>query len=267
MKISIITISYNNLKGLKKTIESVVSQKAFDCIEYIVIDGGSSDGTVELLKQYANRFSYYISEPDNGIYNAMNKGLLHATGDYVIFCNSGDCLYSSLVVENFIALHPQLDIYVGDTDICYEDGSHKIWKSPIQTSMRILYNGALSHQAAFIKTYVLKKHMFDETYHIVSDWKLFIQLLIFDNCTYQKLSFTVCSFAWGGISSHKEAANIERQKVLNEYFPPRIQQDFHYLHFGYTDIEKKIKQINWYSKTGRLLKWIIKRIHCMQYGK
>ena len=267
MKISIITISYNNIEGLRETIESVASQTAFDCVEYIIIDGGSNDGTIELLKQYANRFSYYVSEPDSGIYNAMNKGLRQATGDYVIFSNSGDCLYCPFVVENFIALHPHLDIYVGDTDICYEDGSHKIWKSPNQASMRILYNGSLSHQATFIKTDILKKRMFDESFHIVSDWKLFIQLLIFDNCTYQKLPFTVCSFAWGGISSHKEAVNAERQKVLNEYFPPRIQQDFHYLHFGYTDIEQKIKQINWYSKTGRLLEWIINRMHHIQHGK
>ena len=94
MKLSIITINYNNREGLKRTIESVVNQ-TFTDFEWILIDGGSTDGSKELIEQYSNRFSYWVSEPDNGIYNAMNKGLRAAKGDYLQFLNSGDRLYNA----------------------------------------------------------------------------------------------------------------------------------------------------------------------------
>ena len=89
MRLSIITINYNNREGLRKTIESVVNQ-TYRNFEYIIIDGGSTDGSVEVVKEYADRISYWVSEPDNGIYNAMNKGVLAANGKYIQFLNSGD---------------------------------------------------------------------------------------------------------------------------------------------------------------------------------
>ena len=103
MKLSVITINYNNRDGLRKTIESVVNQTCRD-FEYIIIDGGSTDGSVDVIKQYADRIDYWVSEPDKGIYHAMNKGIAVAHGEYLNFMNSGDCFYESTVVENVLQL-------------------------------------------------------------------------------------------------------------------------------------------------------------------
>ena len=99
-KIDIITINLNNADGLKKTIESVVNQTKFDLINYIIIDGGSTDGSLDIIKQYQDKIDYWVSEKDNGIYNAMNKGIKHIGGDgYCLFLNSGDYLHSNDVIE------------------------------------------------------------------------------------------------------------------------------------------------------------------------
>ena len=94
MKFSIITINYNNCEGLRRTIESVVNQTCHD-FEYIIIDGGSTDGSVDVIKQYADQIDYWVSEPDKGIYNAMNKGVAVAKGEYCLFLNSGDSLHNN----------------------------------------------------------------------------------------------------------------------------------------------------------------------------
>lgn len=116
MKISIITINYNNVEGLKRSIESVVNQTSKD-YEYIIIDGGSTDGSVDVIKLYSNRIDYWESEPDRGIYHAMNKGVKLATGEYVIFMNSGDKFYSNEIIADFIKLNPKEDILSGDAKL------------------------------------------------------------------------------------------------------------------------------------------------------
>ncbi|MCM1613862.1 glycosyltransferase family 2 protein [Phocaeicola massiliensis] len=266
MKVSVITISYNDLAGLQRTIPSVVGQTRFDVVEYIIIDGGSTDGSEAFIAQHRPYLSYYCSEKDGGIYEAMNKGLRHATGEYVVYTNSGDILYDSSVIEKFIAAAPTADVCIGDTIITYKSGQEKLWKSQEDVSMRVLYDGSVSHQAAFVRTEVLRKHGFDERYRIVSDWKLFIQLFVFDNCSYQKLNFVVSRFMWGGISSCHEKAQTERKRVLDEYFPPRLQEDLAYLHHGYTEVEKQLKKINLHKRSGRFLSWIIGLIYKYQHG-
>lgn len=114
MKLSIITINYNNQDGLQKTIDSIVSQ-SFKDYEWIVIDGGSNDSSREVLERYCDHFTYWCSEPDRGIYNAINKGLEYATGEYIQFLNSGDWLYSKDVLEKaFSIIDGKNDIYYGD---------------------------------------------------------------------------------------------------------------------------------------------------------
>ena len=102
MKYSIITINLNNSAGLRKTIESVVNQ-TFQDFEYIIIDGGSTDGSVDIIKEYSSRIDYWVSEPDRGIYNAMNKGIVQAHGDYINFMNSGDCFSKNTILEEIYA--------------------------------------------------------------------------------------------------------------------------------------------------------------------
>ena len=113
-KISIVTINYNNPSGLKKTIESVVNQ-TWKNFEYIIIDGGSTNGDVDIIKSFDNQIDYWVSEPDKGIYNAMNKGIKKATGDFIIFINSGDNFTNSSVLEEVQSkLTSDFDIYYGD---------------------------------------------------------------------------------------------------------------------------------------------------------
>ena len=112
MKYSIITVNYNNKNGLEMTIKSVLGQTCKD-FEYIIIDGGSTDGSVEVIKKYASRIDYWVSEPDKGVYNAMNKGIRKATGDYLNFMNSGDAYHSTSALEIIAGLHSDDDIIIG----------------------------------------------------------------------------------------------------------------------------------------------------------
>ena len=112
MKLSIITINYNHKEGLLKTIKSVVNQTYHD-IEYIVIDGGSTDGSVDVVKQYEDSISYWVSEPDCGIYNAMNKGVAKATGEYCLFLNSGDSLHGTDSILEFVSKLSGEDLLMG----------------------------------------------------------------------------------------------------------------------------------------------------------
>ncbi|HZH55525.1 MAG TPA: glycosyltransferase family 2 protein [Sphingobacteriaceae bacterium] len=114
--LSVITVVYNNVKDIARTLHSVLDQ-SYPHIEYVVVDGGSTDGTLAVLRQYEDRISQLISEPDEGIYDAMNKGLRMATGDYVLFMNSGDELYASNTVEAVFASASDSDIYYGETEL------------------------------------------------------------------------------------------------------------------------------------------------------
>lgn len=223
MKLSIITINYNNREGLRKTIESVVNQTCQD-FEYIVIDGGSTDGSAEVIKEYSDKIDYWVSEKDNGIYDAMNKGIDKAKGEYCQFLNSGDDLYDNYVIEQ---IHPNLnesEIVVG-----------KIFLSNIASpsedipsvSMLRLFSKSLPHSSAFISTPLLKKYHYDPTLRIVSDWKFFIQSLIFDNASYKFVNIIVSKFDTDGISSQNTALVMkEREQVIKELLPERIRMDY-----------------------------------------
>lgn len=175
MKLDIITINLNNKDGLNKTIESVVNQTYFDKINYIVIDGDSTDGSKEIIEKYADKLYYHVSEKDNGIYNAMNKGIRASVSDYLLFLNSGDYLKENNVLES---VFPYLD----GTDIVYGDewkvneylkGNYRA-KYPDRLDESFFRRTSLPHQSTFIKRELLKDG-YDENYKIISDWKLFIE--------------------------------------------------------------------------------------------
>ena len=125
--LTIITINLNNSIGLRKTIESVISQ-TYNDFEYLIIDGGSIDGSVDVIKEYADRISYWFSEPDKGIYNAMNKGILKAKGQYLQFLNSGDYLVNKNVIENVFHELPDCDLLYGNIITVKPDGKLQIHK-------------------------------------------------------------------------------------------------------------------------------------------
>lgn len=225
-KISVITINYNNRDGLRKTIESVVNQ-TYNDFEYIIIDGGSTDGSVDVIKEYDGRIDYWVSEPDKGIYNAMNKGIDVAKGEYCIFINSGDYLNSCEVLQISNVELDGVDVITGS--LILDNG--EIWAPQNSVSIKYLYNNinTLSHPASFIKSALLKKYHYDENLKIVSDWKFFVQVLLMDNASYKPLSHIITVFDTNGISSTNYDMCIkERQYVLENDFPKSILDYFLY---------------------------------------
>lgn len=221
MKISVITINYNNCEGLRKTIDSVVNQTWRD-FEYIIIDGGSTDGSVDVIKQYADRIDYWVSEPDKGIYNAMNKGIDVAKGEYCIFINSGDSFYDSHSLESSSCHIYDSDIVSGAV-IC-SDGRKYV--APKVISLGYLYLEAISHQSTFIKTCWLKKYKYSENYRIASDYRFWLQTLIVENCTYQAIDVDVAIFDVAGISSTNSKLLLEERKTIqHEILSERLLLD------------------------------------------
>lgn len=218
MKYSIITINYNHIEGLKRTIESVINQTSIN-YEFIIIDGGSTDGSVDIIKEYEKQVAYWISEKDNGVYHAMNKGVAQAQGDYCIFMNSGDCFHSSKVLKSLEKYED--DIVCGQVS-SFPSGHHKPTISLVDL-LRI----SLPHQAMFIKRELLIKHPYDERYKILSDWKFCLETLVIDNCSFRTVEIIVADYEDGGISSNSNGLlPLEREQILKELFPQRILVDY-----------------------------------------
>lgn len=174
MLFSIITINYNNKKGLQKTIDSVLSQ-TFRKFEWIIIDGGSSDESKELIERYQDHVHYWCSEPDKGVYNAMNKGISHARGEYLIFMNSGDCFYEPSTLEKVSHTVLVDDIIYGDA-LRINGNTEVEWQFPHHVDIRFLYTDNICHQAMFIKTSLLKEEGYDESYELYGDWARWLKI-------------------------------------------------------------------------------------------
>lgn len=225
MRYSIITINYNNGHGLQQTIDSVLGQVYRD-FEYIVIDGGSTDSSVEILKKYDDKIHFWVSEPDNGIYHAMNKGVAHAHGEYCIFMNSGDCFYNQTVLERVNAADPTEDVVVGKVAVDLQD--HIISPPPKgNLTMYHLYSGSIPHQGSFIKTDLLRQFPYDEKLKISSDWKFFVQILILNNGSIRYLDEFVARYDTDGLSSNNpKMMRQEKEDVMAALFPPRVLADY-----------------------------------------
>ena len=220
--ISIITICYNDAKGLKKTLDSVFVQD-FKDFESIVIDGGSTDGSFDVIKQYEKNITFWVSEPDKGVYHAMNKGVAQAHGDYLIFMNSGDCFHAPDVLSNITEY--QEDIICGKVlkgKSTVPSGHNK----PTITLVDLM-RASLPHQAMFIRRELMIKHPYDEGYKILSDWKFCIETLVFDNCSFRNIDTIVADYDTNGISTNSNGLlPKERELILKELFPPRIIADY-----------------------------------------
>ena len=241
-KLSIITINYNNADGLKKTIESVVHQ-SFKDIEYIIIDGGSLDGSTEIIKEYSNQINYYTSEKDDGIYNAMNKGIIKSNGEYLLFLNSGDYFVHNNIIETFIEGIEDYDLIYGDEIRFYLDGKTFQKKYPDLLSFSFLaFFGGLPHQASLIKrSLFVELGLYDENFKIISDWKFFMLAIFKKQCKYLHKDLFVVYYNFEGMSSKFiELSFNEREIFLKEEFPNFIPEKF--------VIENYRNNINYYYK-------------------
>ena len=220
MKLSIITINYNNREGLRRTLESVRLQSTRD-FEYIVIDGGSTDGSVDLIKEYADLIDYWVSEPDRGIYHAMNKGVKVAHGDYCQFLNSGDWYCTTRVAEMLLPyLDNDVDILSGYVLHAYKNGDRIRNKngSPDYLNRYYILNQSLSHPSAFVKREILTNTPFDESYKIVGDWKFFVETIIEQDIKYRHINLDVACFDMTGVSSTQQQVAREEGAVTRRHF-------------------------------------------------
>jgi len=229
MKLSIITINYNNQEGLKKTIESVVSQTMRD-FEWIVIDGGSTDGGKEIIEQNKQCLDYWCSEPDKGIYHAMNKGIRASHGDYLMFLNSGDSLYDNKVIERVVPLLVDKDIYVGRINSIGRENASKEEQADFSSEgiLRKLTFTWLPHQASFFKrTFFDTYGLYREDKKIVSDWWAFYKSLVMGNATIQSLPLMISNYDIEGVSATQRSLVIQEQdNLLKEH--PSIYVYYHF---------------------------------------
>lgn len=218
MKVSIITVNYNNGNLLENTIQSVVCNitNLHEEVEYIVIDGGSTDSSVLIIKKHEQYINSWISEKDGGIYNAMNKGVSIARGDYVLFLNSGDTFYENNILEKILPCL-DADFVCGNACLRYADGTG-MWIAPQTVNSHFfIQRFSLCHQSLFIRTSLLKARPYDESLKIVADYEEIFYEIVVNHRTYEKLNFIVCYYGCDGVSSNHEKADAEKRFVLSKF--------------------------------------------------
>ena len=221
MKLSIITINYNNFDGLRRTMDSVIDQTWKD-FEYIVIDGGSQDGSKDIISSRREHLAHWVSEPDTGIYNAMNKGIAQAQGEYCLFLNSGDFLVDTNALAQAFKNHFDSDI-VSFALINTDRKTSFLNRPPHEISLYSFVNSSLSHPSTFIKRSLFDLiGYYDESYKIISDWIFFINALIINKCTYTAYDSPLSIFDRSGSSiSTENSEYIKKECIhyLNDRFP------------------------------------------------
>ena len=236
MKLSIITINYNNAEGLRKTMESVLAQ-TYTEIEYIIVDGASTDGSVDVIRELATRPTIkWVSEKDTGIYNAMNKGIRMATSEYIQILNSGDILFDSNVTKRMIERLDQINsqgeenvgILYGNMIKVNSQGKVVGKSGYTEYSLRQFYSSTLNHDCAYIRRDLFEEYgLYDEQLKIVSDWKWYLQAIGLGKVKPAYVDIDVTIFDDGGISeTNLTLRNAERRKVLEEVMPPAVLWDY-----------------------------------------
>lgn len=222
MKITVVTICYNAEKVIENTIQSVLDQ-TYKNIEYLIIDGLSQDSTMRIVKRYAKLDSriQYISEPDKGIYNAMNKSISIASGDYIIFMNAGDAFYSEIVLEKLsnLCAKKKFDIIYGRYVV--DDGKkEKICKEKMNF-LFLLRATTLCHQSVLFRTLIMKRRGYKEKY-ILCDDRDWIYWAYREGYKFKYTNTIVCNYDGTGLSSQisqRKLRDTEKEQILKEYFP------------------------------------------------
>ena len=224
-KLSIITINLNNLDGLMNTVESIRKQTTDD-YEVVVIDGGSTDGSAEYIEENALNFGYWVSEKDSGVYNAMNKGIEVAKGDYLIFLNSGDRFSNNYVLADCFENNLSGEIVYGDVMLEYPDGRMLVKKHPEVINYYYLYYEMICHQGIFFRKDIFDKYgIYNEKYKYCSDYELLWKLLVDNNVEYTHLDVIVSRYDMCGLSNSPEAGMIidaEKRNIRKEIIDKRL---------------------------------------------
>ncbi len=239
-KVSIITINYNNLEGLKATIASVKEQ-TYSNYEFLVIDGASNDGSKEYMEAETEYIHYGVSEPDKGIYNAQNKGIKNATGDYLLFMNSGDTFYTPKALEEFIT-HNDFE-----GDIVYGDYKYKKGEKVFTDTVTPYYfmKTSLPHQSTlFHKSVFERMGNYDETYRISADRAFYLKCLVSGEITFKHIKYPLALFDLSGASNSPEfhAKKQEEDERLHREFYGIYYEDMKSLHEAYKEISRLQKE-------------------------
>jgi len=255
-KISIITVVYNDEKHIGHTIESVINQ-TFPNIEYLIIDGGSNDATVEVINTYKSKIQVVVSEPDKGIYDAMNKGIALSSGDWLLFINSGDYIKTNHSIEQ---IHPYLsnpggaEIIYGDVSIFSEEFNvmHDLKARDISV---ITNNTVMSHQACFIKRDLIANNKYDLRYKIAADYHFVLKCFL-AGVKIMQLPETISVISSGGISdANRLRAFKEFLKIRNELNKSFRNNINYYKEVCYMQFIKIIKKIIPHANYSRLYKY------------
>jgi glycosyltransferase involved in cell wall biosynthesis len=260
MKLSIITINYNNLSGLKRTVESIIPHHSED-MEYLVIDGGSTDGSADIIKKNGDKISYWVSEPDSGIYNAMNKGIRQAKGEYILFINSGDTIRPDADIKFIISQLTGEDIIFFDLEIADSiAGNNYIKKYPDQPDFKYFVEDTLPHPGSFIRKELLESYGFySENFKIVADWAFFMDAICIGKSTYKHIDSYFSTFYLDGISSDDKNRQLlfdERNAHIQKTYPV-----FYSLYKEWSDTKTELYKLKTsvsvrYLKKLGFLKWL-----------
>jgi glycosyltransferase involved in cell wall biosynthesis len=219
-KLSVITINYNNAEGLERTIASVLSQ-TYRSIEYIIIDGGSKDASVDIIRKNKDKICKWVSEADAGIYNAMNKGIRMSSGEYLIFLNSGDLFRDQDTLQHFMQDSGNKDIIYGDTIFRSETGE-RIKTHPAAISFEFFLYDNLNHQSTLIRRTLFEiVGLYDEKNKVVSDWAFFVNAICRFNASYKHVPVPIAVFYQDGLSSSPENDKLihrEKETFLSDHY-------------------------------------------------
>ncbi len=222
-KLSIITICYNE-PNLEKTCESIVRQTCQD-FEWVVIDGGSNQATLDVFEKYKNRIDKFVSEKDDGIYNACNKGIRLASGEYLIFMNAGDYFYDKDVIKLYYCFTEGnvADVYYGTCRTCMNDKSINVLNYPSVLTKEYFLVANICTQGVFISKKLFENFgMYNENYKIVSDYEKWLQFLL-AGVVFQRLPIIVANYGLNGVSTNEKTRKLslsERYDVICKYFTP-----------------------------------------------
>ncbi|NOU47301.1 MAG: glycosyltransferase [Bacteroidales bacterium] len=245
-KLSVITVNFNNSTGLRNTIESVIAQ-SFSDLEFVIIDGGSTDGSTEVIKQFEDKITYWVIEADRGIYHAMNKGIKKAKGDYLLFLNSGDFLVNKDILTEIFSLNCESDLILGNL-VTKENYEIKL---DFNINLANIWKYGAHHQAMFIKRQLFEQiGFYNENGDITADWQFLMLVLFKFKKSFTYLDKIISVYDMHGISSRQEnrgRISAEKRKFMEENFekqPQLLLQSIIFIRKNYQRIRSIPSRIN-----------------------
>ena len=225
--IGIVICNFNKKDFVLECVQSVLESKVHN-FDIYVVDNASTDGSVELIHQYASHISYWVSEPDHGVYHAMNKGIRVASGEYLNFMNSGDCFHSPRVLEEVAPEVEGCDILLGR--YCNRDTQEvkQVRRGPV--TLLTLLKEPFNHQSMFYARSLFAEQQYDESLRIQSDFKFNVLSIVFGHCRVAFTDVIVADYDFHGISSNVPLVREEKEVVLQQLFPQRVLDDYRYLY-------------------------------------